>query len=313
MKRKMAAGSTSQMTTIFIRDTSTTDSRAGLTGLTYASSGLTWYYRRTGAASATSVTLADATLGSYMSGGFKEVDATNMPGQYEIGIPDAALAASAEQVWMQLRGATNMEDLPIEIELDAVDYQDGVRGGMTALPNAAAGAENGLPTIDANQRVAAHVEAMDADTITAAAIAADAGAEIAAQVETAIVNEGDATAVLQAIADQIAADWVAGDASPVAIAAAVRTNLATELGRIDAAVSSRATAAAILTTALTESYAAKGADPTLSQAVLAVLQTLHDFAISGTTLTVKQLDGTTPALTLLLNDADNPSSAARAT
>jgi hypothetical protein len=63
------------------------------------------------------------------------------------------------------------------------------------------------------------------DWFNAASISADAGAEIAALVETYIVNEGDATAVMQAIANLIAADWVAGDASPLAIAAAVRTNL----------------------------------------------------------------------------------------
>ena len=79
---------------------------------------------------------------------------------------------------------------------------------------------------------AANVTAMDADTITASALAADAGAELAALVETYIVNEGDATAVLQAIADKVAADWVAGDASPLAIVAALKadaqwSNLAT--------------------------------------------------------------------------------------
>lgn len=44
---------------------------------------------------------------------------------------------------------------------------------------------------------------------------------IAVAVETALLNEGDGQAVLQGIADQIAADWVAGDASPLAIASAV--------------------------------------------------------------------------------------------
>jgi hypothetical protein len=65
------------------------------------------------------------------------------------------------------------------------------------------------------------VGSMADNTLTAAAIAPDAGAELAALVETYIVNEGDATAVLQAVADKIAADWVAGDASPIAIATAV--------------------------------------------------------------------------------------------
>ena len=68
------------------------------------------------------------------------------------------------------------------------------------------------------------VASMAADSLNAAAISADAGAELAALVEAYIVNEGDATAVMQAIADKIAADWVAGDASPLAIASAVWAN-----------------------------------------------------------------------------------------
>lgn len=78
-----------------------------------------------------------------------------------------------------------------------------------------------LPAALVGGRIDASVGAMAADTLTAAAISADAGAELAALVETYIVNEGDATAVLQAVADKIAQDWIAGDASPVAIATAV--------------------------------------------------------------------------------------------
>lgn len=81
-----------------------------------------------------------------------------------------------------------------------------------------------LPAALVDGRMDASVGAMASNTLTAAAISADAGAELAALVETYIVNEGDATAVMQAIADKIAADWVAGDASPLAIAAAVWAN-----------------------------------------------------------------------------------------
>jgi hypothetical protein len=84
----------------------------------------------------------------------------------------------------------------------------------------AQGAERAV-NVDVNHRVHSHVYDMQANTITASALAADAGAEIAALVETYIVNEGDATATMQAIADKIAADWVAGDASPLAVATAV--------------------------------------------------------------------------------------------
>ncbi|MCR9215294.1 MAG: hypothetical protein NXI13_16375 [Proteobacteria bacterium] len=72
-------------------------------------------------------------------------------------------------------------------------------------------------------------------------------------------------------------------------------------------------AADILTTALTESYAADGAAPTLSQLLFLVQQMLTEKSISGTTMTVKRLDGSTTAATLTLNDATTPTSVTRTT
>jgi hypothetical protein len=69
--------------------------------------------------------------------------------------------------------------------------------------------------------------------------------------------------------------------------------------------------AAVATSALTEAYAADGAAPTLAQAIFAIQQRLTEFAISGTTLTVKKLDGSTTALVLTLNDATTPTSSTR--
>lgn len=119
-----------------------------MTGLTNASSGLTWYYWRedTGNAGGTSVSVVSATRGTFTSGGFIEVDATNLPGFYELGVPNAVLASGAKWAVMLLKGVTNMVPVPIEIELTAVDHQDAVRFGMTALPNAAAEAAGGLYT-----------------------------------------------------------------------------------------------------------------------------------------------------------------------
>jgi hypothetical protein len=70
---------------------------------------------------------------------------------------------------------------------------------------------------------------------------------------------------------------------------------------------------ALLTTQMTESYAADGVAPTPEQALFATLQRLTEFSISGTTLTVKKLDGSTTAYTLTLNDATSPTSSTRAT
>jgi hypothetical protein len=83
----------------------------------YNTYSLTAYYLREGAASATAITLATMTVGTWATGGFKEVDATNMPGIYELGLPDAALATGANSVVVMLKGAANMAPVTLEIQL----------------------------------------------------------------------------------------------------------------------------------------------------------------------------------------------------
>lgn len=145
-KESVLAGTTSHSVNIFIQDSSSTVG-AGLSGLVFNTSGLVASYTFTGA-NATRVAITLATLAAvnsaFSSGGFKEIDATNMKGGYRLDVPNAALAAASGQtVTFELHGATNMAPCWFEIELTATNNQDGVRGGMTALPNAAAGASGG--------------------------------------------------------------------------------------------------------------------------------------------------------------------------
>ena len=72
-------------------------------------------------------------------------------------------------------------------------------------------------------------------------------------------------------------------------------------------------AAAVVATTLTESYATDGAAPTLQQALFAIQQFLQEKSISGTTMTVRKLDGSTTALTFTLNSSTAPTSITRAT
>lgn len=67
----------------------------------------------------------------------------------------------------------------------------------------------------------------------------------------------------------------------------------------------------ILTTQMTESYSADGVAPSLAQAMFLTMQNLQDFSFSGTTQTVKKLDGTTTAATYTLDDAASPTSKTR--
>lgn len=69
----------------------------------------------------------------------------------------------------------------------------------------------------------------------------------------------------------------------------------------------------ILTTQMTEAYAADGVAPTLAQAIFLIQQSLHEFAIGSATRTVKKLDGTTTAATFTLDDDTSPTSTTRAT
>lgn len=59
-------------------------------------------------------------------------------------------------------------------------------------------------------------------------------------------------------------------------------------------------------TALTEDYAADGVQGTAAQILYAIQQFLLDADISGTTMTVRRLDGTTAAYTLTLDNATTP-------
>jgi hypothetical protein len=76
------------------------------------------------------------TLGTFTSGGFKEVSAANMPGFYQFCPPNAALATGAKSCGFLLKGAANMAPLPILVDMDSqVDVRQ-VRG--TAVNTGAA-------------------------------------------------------------------------------------------------------------------------------------------------------------------------------
>ena len=68
-----------------------------------------------------------------------------------------------------------------------------------------------------------------------------------------------------------------------------------------------AIADAVLTTAMTESYRATNAAPTLAQALYEVIAHMGEASIAGTTKTLRKLDGTT-AKTFTLNSATTPTS-----
>src|SRR3990167_2850160 len=149
-------GTTSYIAHIFIQDSSSTTG-AVLTGLTNASSGLVCRYLNPGGTLSAAITLETiATLGTYAAPTsaahirFKEIsNADPSKGVYEIQAHNDWMNLTGGSILVMLAGATNMAPILLEIELTGPDNQDGVRGGMTALPNAAAYAAGGLPISDA--------------------------------------------------------------------------------------------------------------------------------------------------------------------
>jgi hypothetical protein len=116
----IAPGSTSQSIELYL----------GATGLTASTSGLSARYNRTRTASVSIPLVARTIAQAWTSGGFAEVDATNMPGVYRLDLPDAALAAGADDVTIVVRGASGTNGAVMTVKLSS--------GGLTAAQTAAA-------------------------------------------------------------------------------------------------------------------------------------------------------------------------------
>lgn len=127
-------GATSQLIDIYVTSSASNNPIAGLTGLVYNTASLTCYYYRSSAVSSTAISLVTMTAGTWASGGFKVIDGTNMPGLYQIGIPDAALLTGAEYVDIYCRGATNMnESMKTIILVDNIDSDTYTRIGALGV------------------------------------------------------------------------------------------------------------------------------------------------------------------------------------
>jgi hypothetical protein len=116
----IAPGSTSQSIELYL----------GVTGLTASTSGLSARYNRTRTASVDIPLVARTIAQAWTAGGFAEVDATNMPGVYRLDVPDAALAAGADDVTIVVRGASGTNGAVMTVKLSS--------GGLTSAQTAAA-------------------------------------------------------------------------------------------------------------------------------------------------------------------------------
>ena len=180
-KQLVQLNNTSRSEYVFIQNSSSTTG-AGLTGLTYLSAGMSATYvveRGTpGSLSFASLTNAND---PWVSGGFIEVSAALLPGVYRYDVPNVVFQ-TADKAVLMIKGATNMAPVVLEYQIVAFNPDDSTRLGLSALPNAAAGAVGGLPIGNASGQVTVAGTASGAitnlsfatDSITSSAIAADA-------------------------------------------------------------------------------------------------------------------------------------------
>ena len=209
MSEYVYAGLTSQTIDIFLQDSSSSTGQ-GLSGLVFNSASLVASYRKGATGSRTAITLATQTVGgAFSSGGFVEIDATNMKGVYRLDIPNAAVDTEGF-VTLYLYGATNL--LPTALRVDCRPLPVDVKKfGGTALTAAA-----GIPEVK--------VASIAANAVNASALATDAVAEIQS-----------------GLASQASVDTIQSDTNDIQ----TRLPAALESGRIAAVLDSASTAALV--------------------------------------------------------------------
>ena len=254
MKEIIKRGATSNILRVFLLDTASTTG-AGKTALTSTSTGLIISTIADNEATATTYTAAATnvetvtTLGTFAAPTagkcrFREVDATNFPGVYEIHIADARYAvANSTQLLVSVQ-CTGVAPVIAEVQLVAIDLMDSVRLGITALPNVAAGGNGGLPLGNASGEVTVGSLATTAQTNTAAAVwnallasyttSNTFGARIVRTRSTSPSNEVTITGSFHIAADVhemqpgviVAADFAAGAIDANALATSAVTEIA---------------------------------------------------------------------------------------
>jgi hypothetical protein len=149
MKQEVLIGQQDYTVLILVRDSTT---GAPKTALTFESAGIDICYTRVETDNDVVVTdgapVTTTLTGAHVDWGFVLVDDTRCPGLYKLDIADGVFASGAWSAVVSFI-CTGCDPVHIEFVLVAFDPRDGVRLGLTALPNAAADAAGGLPISDA--------------------------------------------------------------------------------------------------------------------------------------------------------------------
>jgi hypothetical protein len=214
--------STSNVLRVVLRNSTT---GAGLTGLTFESAGLIISTITDNEASATSYTVTGGTIETISTLGtfaaptdtkcrFKEVDATNHPGLYELQLADARFAvASAKQLDISILGAASLLRRSVTIQLDGVDVGS-ISGDTTAADTLELFAEALDQSTGQLDSGTLHDDTITAASIATGALTADAFAAdaiVAATLATGCLT-ADAFAADAIVAATLATGAITADA-----------------------------------------------------------------------------------------------------
>jgi hypothetical protein len=222
-------------------------------------------------------------------------DNTSVYAVHGLGLDAATVAQIADGVWDEARSG----------HVTAGTFGEYVLADALRISGSATAADNLESYTTGGSRMPVDVTAISGDTTSA----------------DNLESYTDGTTPMPVNITQISGDSTAADNLEAALDGTGSVTISANLDGYAEIRSSGGTAGhnasdlvtSILTTAMTEAYNADGAAPTLAQALFVIMQRLTEGSVSGTTLTVKKLDGTTSAYTLTLNDGTNPTSVTRAT
>lgn len=234
---------------------------------------------------------------------------SRLPAALVSGRIDASVGAMANNV---MTAAAAAADLTTELQsglataaaLDAVDnFVDTEVAAIKTVVDAIQAKTDNLPSDPADASVVAGLIAgVDAkiDTIDnfldteVAAILADTN-----ELQTDLTDGGRLDLLIDAI--KAKTDGLPSDPADQSLIIAATTSISSAIAALN-----NISVANVLTTQMTESYAANGVAPTLAQALFAIHQHLMQFEFSGTDRTVKRLDGSTTAFVETINSASAP-------
>jgi len=117
-KQNIGIDSTVRSEYIYIID-SLSSTGLGKTGISFNTSGLNGHYVRN-AGSATTITfLSQTATGTWLSGGWAEVDQTRMPGIYRVDLPDIIFSSGSDKAIVNIKGVSNTIPVTLEYQLTA--------------------------------------------------------------------------------------------------------------------------------------------------------------------------------------------------